>query len=123
MRPLPVAAVAGAPAWVRGVSIVRGEPAPVVDLSALLGGPPEDAPGRFVALRAGGRPAALAVAAVIGVTHLDPAGAAAVPLVRDACAGALDALRALDGDLLVVVGAARLVAEARAAVPGREGAP
>lgn len=115
MRPLAVAGAAGAPAWVRGVCVVRGEPAPVVDLSALLGGDPDPSPGRFVAVRAEGRPVVLAVAAVLGVTHLDPAAARTVPLVRDACAGVVDALGALDGDLLVVLGAARLVAEAASA--------
>jgi purine-binding chemotaxis protein CheW len=112
MRPLPVAPVNGAPAFVRGVSIVRGEPVPVVDLARLLGGEPEPAPTRFVTVRAGGRRAALAVGAVGGLAHLDPASARTLPLVGDACAGALVSLRALDGDLLLVLGAARLIPEA-----------
>jgi purine-binding chemotaxis protein CheW len=114
MRPLPATPAAGAPPWVRGVAIVRGEPVPVVDLSALLGGAPDGTPARWVVVRAGGREAALAVAAVLGVSELDPAGARDLPLVRDACAGALSSLRTLDGDLLVVLGAARLVPEGAA---------
>lgn len=121
LRPLPVDPVAGGPPWLRGVSILRGEPVPVVDLAGLLAGAPEADPGRFVAVRSGGRHAALAVTAVLGVVELDPAGAHTLPLLRDACGGSLASLRALDGELLVVLGAARLVPEAAsAALGGRE---
>jgi purine-binding chemotaxis protein CheW len=111
MRPLPVSPVAGTPAFVRGISIVRGEPVPVVDLAALLGGTVEFAPTRFIAVRAGPRRAALAVASVVGVARLDPDAARTMPLVRDACGGALESLRARDEDLLVVLGSARVVPE------------
>src|SRR5688572_15607941 len=37
MRPLVVEPVAGAPGFVSGLSIVRGEPIPVVDAARLLG--------------------------------------------------------------------------------------
>ena len=122
MRPLPVSPVPGAPRFGRGVAIVRGEPVPVVDLAILLG----DAaarPGpeaRFVTVRAGARTAALEVSAVRGVSSLDPRELHHLPLLADAHAGALEALRARDGDLLLVLGAARLVPdEALAAVTGR----
>ncbi len=36
MRPLPIEPVAGTPSFVRGVSVIRGMPTPVVDLKALL---------------------------------------------------------------------------------------
>ncbi len=36
MRPLPFKPVAGTPGFVRGVSVIRGTPTPVVDLKALL---------------------------------------------------------------------------------------
>lgn len=116
MRPLPVTPIAGTPAFVRGISIVRGEPMPVVDLAVLLGGDAEAAEvTRFVAVRAGARRAALAVASVVGVAHLDPAAARTMPLVRDACGGALESLRARDEDLLVVLGSARVVPDAASA--------
>lgn len=38
MRPLPVAAVAGAPDFVAGVAIIRGDAVPVVDAARLLTG-------------------------------------------------------------------------------------
>ena len=119
MRPLPVSPVPGAPPFLRGVAIVRGEPVPVVDLGLLLGGDAA-APGpeaRFVTVRAGERLAALAVSSVRGVAALDAGQLRHLPLLADACAGALDALRARDGDLLLVLGASRLVPdEALAAV-------
>lgn len=122
MRPLPVSPISGAPPFVEGVAIVRGEPVPVIDLAAFLGdgaGAPPAA--RFVTVRAGERPAALAVSAVIGVSVMDAGASARVPLVSDACAGALDALRARDDDLLLVLGTARLVPpEALAALAGWE---
>ena len=52
MRPLPVERIAGMPSFVRGVSIIRGVPTPVVDLGVVLGTPGEAAE-RFVTLRLG----------------------------------------------------------------------
>lgn len=118
MRPLPVRPVAGTASFVRGVAIVRGEPVPVLDLGELLAGTPERDATRFVVVRAGGRRAALAVTAVLGVARLDGTPGA-LPLVRDACGGALESLRALDGELLAVLGAARLVPEEASAALAR----
>ena len=52
MRPLPIEPIAGTPGFVRGVSVIRGVPTPVVDLKALLENS-ENSPsyGRFVALK------------------------------------------------------------------------
>ena len=52
MRPLPIQPVAGTPDCVRGVSVIRGTPTPVVDLKALLDNG-ENCPsyGRFVTLK------------------------------------------------------------------------
>jgi purine-binding chemotaxis protein CheW len=119
MRPLPVTHIPGTPRYVSGVAIVRGDPVPVIDLAALLGDGTAavGAAARFVTLRAGERAAALAVSAVIGVSKPDATEARRMPLVAEACAGALDALRSRDDDLLLVLGAARLVPpEAHAAV-------
>jgi purine-binding chemotaxis protein CheW len=115
MRPLPVAPLAGAPAFVAGAAIARGEAAPVVSLDALLAGAAASAaapPGRFVLVRAGERRALLAVDAVLGVATLAAADAAAPPLLATAASGAVEALAARDGELLLVLRAARLVPEA-----------
>src|ERR1017187_1902761 len=109
MRPLPVDEVAHMPAFVRGLSIIRGAPTPVVSLAALLadsGG----SPTRFVVVRAGERQVALAVDAVGGVFAMAPAPPAAFPpLLRHAAAGALQAVAALDGQLLLLLNSGNIV--------------
>src|SRR5258708_24234748 len=66
MRPLPVEFVGGAPEFVRGLSIIRGVPLPVVDTGSLLG-EGESRPTRFVTVKAGKRLVVLAVAAGLGI--------------------------------------------------------
>jgi len=120
MRPLPIEAVSGAPDYVLGLSIVRGEPVPVVDAARILG-----ASGtgfeRFVVLRAGGRSIALAVSTVEGVRRLTgdsltgDSGADDLadlpPLLRGADSAAIASIGARDADLLVVLETVRLVPE------------
>src|SRR5579864_4751234 len=48
MRPLPIAPLAGAPEIVRGLSVIRGAPVPVVDLGRLLGSEAQSPSTRFV---------------------------------------------------------------------------
>jgi purine-binding chemotaxis protein CheW len=116
MRPLAVEAQAGSPEFVLGVTVVRGQPAPVVDVAALLGaeGP---ATTRFVALRVGGRPVVLAVDAVVDVREL-PIGSmpAPPPLLQSAHHDVVAAMGSLDAELLLVLDEARLLPES--VVPG-----
>jgi len=121
MRPLPIAPLSGTPAFVRGAAVIRGAAVPVVDLAAFLGVHARSKPERLVLVRCGPRAAALAVDAVLGVTSLDPSGAGPVPLLEGGAAGAVEALGALDGDLLLVLRAARVVPEdAWRRIPGGE---
>ena len=66
MRPLAVRPLAGTPDFVLGISIMRGVPAPVVDLAALLAGERAEV-SRFVAVRTDNGPVALAVGSVRGI--------------------------------------------------------
>ncbi|KAF0243507.1 MAG: hypothetical protein FD180_3291 [Planctomycetota bacterium] len=111
LRPLPVERLPGAPDIVSGVAVIRGEPTPVVPLRRLLGADPAP-PSRFVVLRADRRRVALAVDGVAGIERI-PAEAlnASPPLVSRALAEALEAVAFLDGALLLVLRAARLVPE------------
>ncbi len=104
MRPLPIEPLAGVP-FVRGASIVRGAPVPVVDLAAMLGLTPREA-ARFVIVRADARRVALLVDAVLDVAELPDTLGALPPLLPSEAATAIGRL---DRALLVVLDAARLV--------------
>src|ERR1700690_794114 len=73
MRPQAIEPVAGAPGFVLGVSRIRGEHLPVVDLGRLLELPDVAAPTRFVLLKYGARRVALQVESVFGVGALESA--------------------------------------------------
>jgi purine-binding chemotaxis protein CheW len=100
MRPLPVEPVAGVPPFVRGVSIIRGEPTPVIDLALLLGAPRE-LPWRFVTIRVGEKQVALSVGAVAGIYDLDPRVMDQLPpLLRGASAEFVESVGILDEQFL-----------------------
>ncbi len=122
MRPLPTSPLAGVPHFVAGGAVVRGEPVPVVDLGALVAGVAAAAPRRFVLLRCGERRAALAADAVLGVARVAE-GTHGASVLSDAAGGAVEALGALDGELLLVLRAATIVPEdAWEALRERQGA-
>lgn len=112
MRALPVLPAKGAASFVRGVAIVRGEPTPVVELGALLGGS-DAAPGsRFVTIRSGERHVVLEVDTVVGVRAIDVDAFAATPkLLGGAVPEQVERLGALDGQMLAVLGSARLFSD------------
>ncbi|AEV86023.1 chemotaxis protein CheW [Actinoplanes sp. SE50] len=66
MRPLPTRPLAGTPSYVRGLTILRGEPAPVIDMTRLLTGVSSGI-DRYVAVHAGRGPVACATGPVLGV--------------------------------------------------------
>jgi purine-binding chemotaxis protein CheW len=112
MRPLPVEALAAAPAFVKGLSIIRGMPMPVVDAGGLLGGRDEPRSRRLVVLRLDGRRVALAVEDVLGVRAIPTASLRELPpLLRDASREAISAVGALDAELLIVLRTGHLVPE------------
>lgn len=66
LRPLAVRPLAGTPAFVLGITIMRGVPAPVVDVARLLGGGEAEV-ARFVAVRTERGPLAFATGPVLGI--------------------------------------------------------
>src|SRR5690348_7597343 len=78
LRPLPIEALSGAPAFVAGLAIIRGAPVPVISGHYLLGGD-SGSIGRWVVLRAGAHRVALGVEAVIGIESVRPSELDAMP--------------------------------------------
>jgi purine-binding chemotaxis protein CheW len=114
LRPLPVSELAGAPGFVRGLSVIRGAPVPVVDLGQLLGAKRGDGPDalRVVTVRVGqNRRVALLVDAVLGLRSIEAATLGVLPPLFTAAQTVVSALGALDRELLVVLGAGRLISD------------
>jgi purine-binding chemotaxis protein CheW len=110
MRPLPIESLAGMPAFVLGLSVVRGAPVPVVDASRMLGGGVSARPGRFVSVRIGARGAILAVDEVLGVRDVARSSLDALPpLMGEASADLVDAMGTLDAGLLLLLKSSRMV--------------
>lgn len=116
MRPLPIDLISDVPPSVLGLSVVRGEPIPVVDLDAFLGaGKTGSESGRFVILRVrpgGGeaeRRVALLVEAVLGIRHLDPKQLVGMPpLLSRAHADVIGKIGVLDKQLLLALEGGRI---------------
>lgn len=123
LRPLPIESINGAPAFVAGVSVIRGAPVPVVDLPKMLGGGDALRTGRFVVVKLGARRIALWVAQVIGLRTLEPGSLEALPPLLDASRSEfIGALGSLDAQLLVVLESARILPESAWAMLGVGGA-
>jgi purine-binding chemotaxis protein CheW len=119
MRPLPLEPLANASSnnnYILGVSIIRGQPTPVIDLSLLLGEEDENkgaASERWITVATGGqRTVALRVHEVIGIrrqNEMEGMGKLA-PLVGARAHAAVEKLAVLDGELLLILESARIVA-------------
>jgi purine-binding chemotaxis protein CheW len=66
MRPLATRPLAGSPAFVRGISVLRGVPTPVIDVARLLTGSDGEIE-RYVAVGTERGPVALAVGTLLGI--------------------------------------------------------
>jgi purine-binding chemotaxis protein CheW len=122
MRVLPIEALPEAPTFVRGLSIIRGSPVPIVDIGALFGDL-ETLSTRLVAIRTAARTVALMVETVLGVRQMATGFASELPpLLRHAANEAVSAIGSLDTELLLFLTAARLVPDTLFDAPAVHGA-
>jgi purine-binding chemotaxis protein CheW len=108
MRPQPVRALAGVPAYVRGVAVIRGAPAPVLNVGALLDGdvPDPDPPTARLVMVDRGQPYAFAVDEIVGIrTVPEQVWRELPPLLRSVAA--VTAFAAVDGEPTLFLDAAR----------------
>lgn len=112
MRSLPIEPLlADAPAFVRGLSVIRGAPVAVIDLGHLLG-QPKAAAARLITVRVDGRILGLAVAEILGVRSEHEVGPhSAVPLLREAAQQAVSTIGSLDSEALLFLGDLRVLAQ------------
>jgi purine-binding chemotaxis protein CheW len=113
MRPLPIESLNSSSGLVRGLSIIRGVPTPVVALSRFFGASGDAVGGRFVTLRIEERQVAVEVDSVLGIRILDRTQLDGLPPLMESVETSLvEAVGARDARLLLVLQSARLVPQA-----------
>jgi purine-binding chemotaxis protein CheW len=112
MRRLEVRAISPCPAFVEGLTVIRGVVMPLVNLARLLGQLESAPAARFVQVTTGTRSVAVGVDEVVGVRAIEVASAAEFPPLLSGVGGQfVDALTTLDQELLLVLSSARLLPE------------
>jgi len=103
MRPLPVRHLAGTPAFVTGICVMRGEPTLVVDAARLLGGAGAEVT-RYVAVRTGRGPVAFATGPVLGIRPVAGDGEARqAALLGEAAARLIAAVGTVDAEPVLLL--------------------
>jgi chemotaxis signal transduction protein len=99
------------PDFIDGVATIRGAAVPVVRLAELLG-ESGGAARRLVVTKVGSRRVALAVDTIVGIRDIGPDMLTALPpLLHNADTEAVERLGSLDGEFLMVLQAAHVIAD------------
>lgn len=110
MRPLPVSPLPDTPAFLRGISIIRGVPTPVIDLGVLIDSSSASESERFVCVRSNDRTVSLLVSRVFGVRTVDVNDWSGLPgLIDRLMPECVQTLGTLDNQLLLMLRAAKLL--------------
>lgn len=110
LRPLRVESLPELPAYILGMSVLRGAAVPVVHLGLLFGVPDDTPPRRWVSLRLADRGLALAVDEVQGVRDLKAGHMESLPSMMQAVA-AIESVGVVDRQLVSLMTSGRLLTE------------
>ena len=103
MRPMPIETIACTSTFIRGLSIIRGMPTPVIDLGR-LSGPEETHATRFVLITTGSRRIALMADSVLGIRSVPQESLQGLPpLLGDMEPDLISAIGTIDAELLLVL--------------------
>ncbi len=117
MRVLPIETLSSTAGFVRGMSLIRGAPVPVVELARLFD-TSETLPQRLVTINVGTGIVALLVDAVLGIRLIAADSIKALPpVLRDAAGETVSAIGILDAELLLFLGDLRLISESATTAP------
>jgi len=117
MRLLAIEPLAQSDGFVLGLCTIRGTSVPVVDVGALLGAGDAAQSTRLVMVRVEERVVALAVEAVLGIRAVASQSLQDLPpLLGEASTALIASIGAVDGAFLLVLQAARILADAHASV-------
>jgi purine-binding chemotaxis protein CheW len=120
MRVLPIEKVAQAPQFVLGLCLIRGSPAPVVEIGALFG-EPSLISRRMITVRTGTGIVALLVESVLGLRSMSPALLSDLPpLLRNAAVDVVAAIGTLDAELLLFLRTVRILPDAALLAAGAQ---
>jgi purine-binding chemotaxis protein CheW len=111
MRVQPIESLAGAPAIVRGMSMIRGAPVPVIELARLLD-TSDIQSQRLITINIGSRVVALLADTVLSIRAIAPHAVRELPpLFRGAAGEVVSAIGTLDSELLLFLNDMRLIAD------------
>lgn len=110
MRPLQASPLPDVPSFVRGVSIIRGLPTPVVDLGVLIDASDTTNTERFLCVQYHHQRIALAVSKVFGIHHVEMGTWDDLPaLLEHSLPEFVQTIGTIDSQLLLVLGASKLL--------------
>lgn len=112
LRPLPIEPLSELPIFIKGISIIREVPVPVIDMGLLFGISSTQSPSRLIVLNLPERRVALTADEVIGIKEIEPTFLQdALPILGKVRSEIVSAIGVMDSRLLVTLKGGHIVSE------------